>query len=319
MEEGTGDDIKHHREQHRREGFATEEEVEASPGSAGGGSSQGDQVSVTSATRPEARAEDQRREGSSSVKFLSDSTGISSPQRHRGKVKRRSRSSSSVSSSTSSTSRSSRSKTRSMRPRTMSRKVRKSESQPRRSAPRRGQPRKSPRRVSQRSPESSGVERRSQAKSPRRRDSSLQSSGGVRSERNEMSPECQKPQKALERSYNKHITAASASASGLQRRSRSRSRTRSLSSPKDFSSYPTRDRDRWSSASATGDLLIVGVGPERKYKCQVCLTLSSSRLQHDQHKDGQKHKDALRDSSPALQSKSCSVQSVSRTLRRRPG
>ena len=40
--------------------------------------------------------------------------------------------------------------------------------------------------------------------------------------------------------------------------------------------------------------MIVDVGSEKKYKCQVCNTLSSSRLQHDQHKKGQTHKIAKR-------------------------
>ena len=39
--------------------------------------------------------------------------------------------------------------------------------------------------------------------------------------------------------------------------------------------------------------MIVVVGSEWKYKCQVCNTLSSTRLQHEQHKAGQEHRKAL--------------------------
>ena len=39
--------------------------------------------------------------------------------------------------------------------------------------------------------------------------------------------------------------------------------------------------------------MVVGTGPGKKFKCQVCNTVSDSKLQHDQHKDAEKHQKAL--------------------------
>ena len=51
---------------------------------------------------------------------------------------------------------------------------------------------------------------------------------------------------------------------------------------------------RRNSSESAGDFWIVGVGFTRKYKCKVCHSLSKDLLEHGQHKEGQKHQDALK-------------------------
>ena len=51
-------------------------------------------------------------------------------------------------------------------------------------------------------------------------------------------------------------------------------------------------------ASGAEGFTVVDVGSERKYKCKVCNTLSNSRQEYDQHKEGWKHKEAKKSYCP---------------------
>ena len=289
--EGTGEMIRQHEEQHRREGFAREEdgEVEIPSVSTRGSSVQVDQISAYGA-----RAKEEKRERSPSIEVLKETGPKIRTKKSKGskpdslrksseKVKRKNRSPSSSSTSSSSSSSPTSSSSSSSRPRQKSKfqqklkKARKSKSRPQLPSPEYG---RSTHYLPQRE---APARSRSLSRSPS-------------SPRNVSSYPTRARDPRERESYYPWRGRRGRSRSGSPRRvSPRRNRLRSPESSavqRGSQPFPGLSSEEASQSSA-GDFMIVGVGTETKFKCEVCSTLSNSKLQHDQHKGGLKHRKAL--------------------------
>ena len=276
--EGTGEMIRQHEVQHRREGFAREEdgEVEIPSVSTRGSSVQVDQISAYGA-----RAKEEKRERSPSIEVLKETGPKIRTKKSKGskpdslrksseKVKRKNRSPSSSSTSSSSSSSPTSSSSSSSRPRQKSKfqqklkKARKSKSRPQLPSPEYG---RSTHYLPQREAPARSRSLSRSPSSPRERES-YYPWRGRRGRSRSGSPRRVSPRRNRLRSPE---------SSAVQRGSQP---------------FPGLSSEEASQSSA-GDFTIVGVGTETKFKCEVCSTLSNSKLQHDQHKGGLKHRKAL--------------------------